>query len=468
MGGKSPGWSHPAAPLASSTEGATEARAVTGRTKGDEITPSSSTKSFFGLCLDAVESQALPPQGTSHQQPFGVPSPHQQSAQLPKPGTARAFRGNRWGPGEARSTPGASGTHCLPEQPRLGQEVPRVVPITGGGIAAERCQQHPTGAPSLPQAPSAGACLQPTCSRKTAAMPPPVPRSLRPARLLPGQGACRSRQPLHPWLQAGPRAEGLHREGASNLETSPGRGAGSPRGGEEQAGRQARDTRDSPLLAVAMCPCSSRPCAKLQRHGQEAILRGCRRSRAPELGREQAGLGRGRQSWGGQLLPQPGPGASRAPQTRQHCTAATPALLRHKPAGEEPACSSGASGSPALGSGGQHARACAQLCPNHTGRAGAAAGWAVPLPSLSRPHGVTRPALAPALPALRDAASPCLGKGGFLLLCHSSLAQQPGHNHHISQRRAESTPCLSFPISRPTRAPGHRAPRWGSLAGFQQ
>lgn len=91
-----------------------------GCTKGDEITPSSSTKSLFGLCLEAVESRALTLQGTSHQRPFGVPSQHQQSTQLPEPGTARAFQGGIRGPGEARSTPGAPDTHHFPQQPCLG------------------------------------------------------------------------------------------------------------------------------------------------------------------------------------------------------------------------------------------------------------------------------------------------------------------------------------------------------------
>lgn len=156
----------------------------------------------------------------------------------------------------------------------------------------------------------------------------------------------------------------------------PGKGQG--------AGRQEGYTGDSPLLAVAMCPHSSRPCAKLQRHGQEAILRGhCRCSRAPELGKERAGLGRDRQSRGGHLLP---------PSGCQSQPSTTDTTATH-------GCDSGTVPAQTCRGGvclqlrgvrqpgfGQQRAACQGLHPAlpqgvmGTGRAGAAAGRAAPLP----------------------------------------------------------------------------------------
>lgn len=239
-GGKPPGESRPTAPLAGSGEAATEARAVTGCTKGDEITPSSSTKSLFGLCLSTAESRALLLQGTSHQWPFGVPSQHRQSTQLPEPGIARAFWGGSWGLGEAGSTPGTPSTHRLPQQPRLGWGVPGVVPITGVGAAAERCRQCPTGAPTLPQAPSMGAHSQLAAEKQRQCPPSPLQPPSRSAA--PEHGAGSARQPLHPCLQAagpplaGLRAGGLHREGATKPGDWPRARTGSPGGAAVWAG----------------------------------------------------------------------------------------------------------------------------------------------------------------------------------------------------------------------------------------
>lgn len=172
------------------------------------------------------------------------------------------------------------------------------------------------------------------------------------------------------------------------------------------------------MLAVAMCPRSSRPCTKLQRHGQEAILRGRRRSRAPELGRERAGLGRGRQSRGGQPLPLAGcqgqPSTVDATAPRGCDSGAAPAQtcrggaclqlrgVRQPGFGQRQAARQGLR--PALPRGVMGA-----------GRAGAA-----PLPAPPRACGVTRPAPAPALPALGGCSQPLPGKGRI-----RTPAQQP-------------------------------------------
>lgn len=197
------------------------------------------------------------------------------------------------------------------------------------------------------------------------------------------------------------------------------------------------------MLAVAMCPRSRRPCAKLQRHGQEAILRGCRR--APELGREPAGLGRSGQSRAGgeQPLPPDGSRSQLSPTdaTAQHgCDSGTaPAQIyrggaclqlrgvRQPGFGQRRAARQGLR--PALPRGAMGA-----------GRAGAAAG---------RAHGVTQPAPAPAPAALGDAAIPCQGKGGFAARRSSqdTAVASPSHQH-----RAERAPCLSFLIPRPAKA----------------
>lgn len=200
---------------------------------------------------------------------------------------------------------------------------------------------------------------------------------------------------MHPWLQAeGPPPAGLWAERPPSRAAGRGASLGRriklgdwPRIRARSPGRgngQEGDAGDSPLLAVAMCPHSSRPCAKLQRHGQEAILWGhCRCSRAPELGKERAGLGRDRQSQGGHLLP---------PSGCQSQPSTTDTTATH-------GCDSGTVPAQTCRGGvclqlrgvrqpgfGQQQAACQGLHPAlpqgvmGTGRAGAAAGRAGPLP----------------------------------------------------------------------------------------
>lgn len=175
---------------------------------------------------------------------------------------------------------------------------PATSPLWGGArsqLAAEKQQQRP---PSPPLPPSHSAAPRARSGQRQAA-PASLPAG---SRTPPGRAAGRG---------ASPGRSHQTRRLAPGEDRQPGRGRG--------AGRREGDAGDSPLLAVAMCPRSRRPCAKLQRHGQEAILRG--RRRAPELGREPAGLGRGGQSRGGrggQPLP---PAGSRSQLSTTDATA---------------------------------------------------------------------------------------------------------------------------------------------------
>lgn len=71
-----------------------EAGAATGRTKGDEITPGSGTKSLLGLCLGAGRTGRCRCRAPRTSRLSGSP-----------PGTARAFRGGGWRLGAPQEHP---------------------------------------------------------------------------------------------------------------------------------------------------------------------------------------------------------------------------------------------------------------------------------------------------------------------------------------------------------------------------